>query len=33
MTDDPAAKAETEGARRLLADSEAVLEDLIDGFR
>ena len=33
MTDDPAAKAGTEGARRLLADSEAVLEDLIDGFR
>ena len=33
MTDDPAAEAGTEGARKLLVESEAVLEDLLAGFR
>lgn len=33
MTDDPTDVAGTEGARHLLTESEAVLEDLISGFR
>lgn len=33
MTDDPSAKAGTEGARILLVESETVLEDLLAGFR
>ena len=33
MTDDPADKAGTEGERRLLAQSESVLEELLNGLR
>ena len=33
MTDDPADKAGTQDARALLLESEAVLKDLLDGFR